>query len=404
MEALSALVIVNSFFKDYPYISSFIVTGLKGCVADGIAQVSERDDTSKRKAFCWLRNLAFLLYAGCYQGCMQHFIYNKMFPIMFGAGSDLQTVFLKVFFELFIQTPLVCLPLAYLIKAIIFKGLALKCLQQGLSAYINDVVNHGILQKYWMLWGPVQCLTFSVVPEHLRISFIAAVSFFWTIILSSIVNRNVDRNSKKQGEEAKQEVQAPVVSSEGPLFSELETITRQTGKSFGVSSKALLLSEMDNNEALVSAPSGTRSKEQLRVLKHSKAAQPSHPGQTVEKSEAHGKNFPPSEVHPAQPSGKSSILKRIQKQVLTYPAQLADKSGLFGRHRKGGHYHVQFLEIPSTRDRHAEDRMTKVFANNRTSGLSSLTSQFLDMAPHVARETVKNISSYRHLPNLLLSM
>lgn len=40
--------------------------------------------------------------------------------------------------------------------------------------------------KRYSLWGPVQCLTFGVVPQHLRIAFIALVSFFWLIIFSSV--------------------------------------------------------------------------------------------------------------------------------------------------------------------------------------------------------------------------
>jgi protein Mpv17 len=48
------------------------------------------------------------------------------------------------------------------------------------------VQQEGLLQKYWMLWVPVQTLTFGVVPQHLRIVFIAAVSFVWLMILSSI--------------------------------------------------------------------------------------------------------------------------------------------------------------------------------------------------------------------------
>jgi hypothetical protein len=45
------------------------------------------------------------------------------------------------------------------------------------------------LWKYWAIWTPTQCITFSIVPEHLRIPFIAAVSFGWLILLSSITSR-----------------------------------------------------------------------------------------------------------------------------------------------------------------------------------------------------------------------
>lgn len=51
------------------------------------------------------------------------------------------------------------------------------------------MTENGLLTKYFLLWGPVQCITFSIVPEHLRVSFIAVVSFFWLIILSSVSAR-----------------------------------------------------------------------------------------------------------------------------------------------------------------------------------------------------------------------
>lgn len=56
--------------------------------------------------------------------------------------------------------------------------------------YWHDVRRNGLWTKYFALWGPVQCLTFSVVPEHYRVSFIACVSFFWLIILSTISSKN----------------------------------------------------------------------------------------------------------------------------------------------------------------------------------------------------------------------
>jgi len=61
--------------------------------------------------------------------------------------------------------------------------------KEAFRRYVDDIRNHGLLTKYWLLWGPVQCLTFSIVPEHFRVTFIAAVSFFWLIILSSIASK-----------------------------------------------------------------------------------------------------------------------------------------------------------------------------------------------------------------------
>lgn len=46
-----------------------------------------------------------------------------------------------------------------------------------------------LLLKYWALWTPASTATFSVVPPEYRIEFIAAVSFVWLIVLSSITSR-----------------------------------------------------------------------------------------------------------------------------------------------------------------------------------------------------------------------
>lgn len=184
--ALEGTDVLSMFFKNYPYISSFLVTGIKGCFADTVAQYKESIDAGIKKKFDWLRNLAFILYAGGYQGCAQYFIYNTLFPSWFGVGTDFLTIARKVSFDLLILTPLVCLPVAYLTKAAIYTGIRPNSLLKGLERYIYDVKNNGLIFKYWALWGPVQSLTFSIIPVHLRIAFIAGVSFFWLIILSSI--------------------------------------------------------------------------------------------------------------------------------------------------------------------------------------------------------------------------
>ena len=49
-----------------------------------------------------------------------------------------------------------------------------------------EIRHKGLLFKYWSLWMPAQFLTFSVMPEHLRILFIAVVAFFWLIFFSMV--------------------------------------------------------------------------------------------------------------------------------------------------------------------------------------------------------------------------
>lgn len=178
-----ALAIVNQFFHSSPYIAAALTCGTKASAADYVAQ--RRQATGNTSKLDAARNVAFLLYGALYQGMAQEFIYNHLYPAWFGTESSVVVVLKKVFFDLLIQTTLVTLPVAYLTKAAIFRDSA----KQGLTRYWQDITTNGLLTKYFLLWGPVQCITFSIIPEHLRVSFIAVVSFFWLIILSTVSAR-----------------------------------------------------------------------------------------------------------------------------------------------------------------------------------------------------------------------
>jgi hypothetical protein len=130
------------------------------------------------------RTIAFLLYGGFYQGMAQQYIYSTLFPLWFGTdeATNINTLLTKVFFDNAIVSVCVCLPIAYLTKAIIFG----KTFQDGLDKYVEDITTRNLLFRYWSIWIPAQFCTFGVVPEHLRIAFVAFVSFFWLLILSSV--------------------------------------------------------------------------------------------------------------------------------------------------------------------------------------------------------------------------
>jgi hypothetical protein len=133
----------------------------------------------------WKRNIAYALYGSIYQGIMQEYMFNQLYPMLFGVGTDVRTVAAKVAFNLFVHAPLITIPIAYLVKAALYQDSA----HDAFAKYWNDIRHHGLLTKFFLLWGPVQSLTFSVIPQHLRVTFIAAVSFFWMIILSSTASK-----------------------------------------------------------------------------------------------------------------------------------------------------------------------------------------------------------------------
>ena len=218
-----AVDMVNNFFLTQPYTAAALTCGVKASAADYVAQrrhLSKRDGSpdeieideegTEQEVFEAPRNLAFLLYGAIYQGMGQELIYNHLYSAWFGSGTGPAIVAAKVAFDLLIQTTLLTLPVAYLTKAAIFRY----SFAEGLRRYWEDITTHGLLLKYFALWGPVQCLTFSVVPEQFRIGFVAAVSFFWLIILSSISAkpRQADLNTN---EASPSESTKPLVKFEG---------------------------------------------------------------------------------------------------------------------------------------------------------------------------------------------
>lgn len=211
--ASSALATLDSFWQTDPYAAAAIACGFKASAADMVAQKNPPVEEEKKEelipalspalspATDYKRNAAFLLYGSLYQGISQEFIYNHLYPVWFGSGNEIPVVLTKVAFDLLVQTTLVTLPMAYCIKGAIFGT----NLQESLTKYWKDVQTQGLLQKYFTLWGPVQCLTFGVVPEHYRVTFIAVVSFFWLIILSQISSKGddiVETTASLQSEEA----------------------------------------------------------------------------------------------------------------------------------------------------------------------------------------------------------
>jgi protein Mpv17 len=134
------------------------------------------------------RNFAFILYGGLYQGIAQYFIYNVMFPLWFGPGSDITSVAVKVAFDMLVISPFLCLPIAYLTKATIYG----QSWTEGLTKYKYDFIKKNLLGKYCSIWVPAQFCTFGLIPEHLRIPFIAVISFFWLIILSTVSSAEME--------------------------------------------------------------------------------------------------------------------------------------------------------------------------------------------------------------------
>ncbi len=177
---------LNEFFRDHPYAAAFSVCSLKAAAADSFAQKCERSRNPEKTSFQFKRNLAFIIYGGFYQGCFTEYLYNELFSKFFGFDNSLTTALKKVSFDTVVISPFLCLPIAYLIKAVVFQ----QALRNGLQRYIYDVMNNGLLTKKTLFWTPINAITFTIVPEHFRIAFVSCFSFFWLIMMSSIAGKN----------------------------------------------------------------------------------------------------------------------------------------------------------------------------------------------------------------------
>jgi len=182
---------VDGFWRSSPYAAGGIVCGIKACAADLIVQKNTKMTNglgtapTKSTTVDLRRNLAFIFYGSMYQGVCQEYIYNHLYPLWFGRGSNWEVVLIKVAFDCLVQTTLVTLPVAYLAKAVIYRY----SFREAMQRYVADIRKQGLLKKYFSLWAPVNCLTFSVVPEHYRVTWIACVSFFWLMVLSAISSK-----------------------------------------------------------------------------------------------------------------------------------------------------------------------------------------------------------------------
>jgi len=202
---------VSEFYQTYPAQAAVLTCGVKASVADFIAQVrgfmvaqeneqQQSASTAAASSFSLLsvenesgenfeieskRTLAYTLYGGVFVGFMCHMEYDHLFPVLFGTEHTVKVVLEKLLFDNFVSAPLMWIPPAYVIKSLVYGK---DPVRDGLKRYVDDVRNEGLLFKYWAIWLPAQAITFGVVPDHLRVAFMATVSFFWFMLFSCLTS------------------------------------------------------------------------------------------------------------------------------------------------------------------------------------------------------------------------
>lgn len=223
---------INDWYLTYPYLSALMTCSCKAGVADYIVQSSTiPPEPSADNNINVRRNVGFIVYGGLYQGVFQQYMYGSVFPTYFDDSIPLVlSTLMQLVLDMALLGPCLCLPVAYFVQSMCTSSLlpppsndrkrhytrreerfnlspdgtttlavsgenpstltrfgtsATTVLRHAWEQYLHDVEHEHILIKYWSLWIPVKCLTFTLIPCHLRIVFIATISFFWMMILSN---------------------------------------------------------------------------------------------------------------------------------------------------------------------------------------------------------------------------
>mmetsp|Transcript_5213 Transcript_5213/g.17085 ORF Transcript_5213/g.17085 Transcript_5213/m.17085 type:complete len:214 (+) Transcript_5213:79-720(+) len=161
--------------SENPLGTAFVTCFVKGSASDCVVQHYEGGPFDLR------RNVAFASFSGVYLGVGQHYIYNVLFSRLFGSGRDVATAAKKVVADAVVHVPAVYLPLYYPFETV---ATGRGTVRDGLDRYAEDAPR--VLTTYWCTWPPAHFLSFSVLPQELRISFVAGLSFVWLCYLSNV--------------------------------------------------------------------------------------------------------------------------------------------------------------------------------------------------------------------------
>lgn len=185
---------LDAFWQANPLLAGGVVCGIKATLADLVAQkIQQRANrgnnsigsSSSPAKIDWRRTFAFMTYGALYQGVVQGLVFNNVYSYLFGDAITPVVVTKKVLFNAFFHDSLICIPMAYAVKAFVYQY----SLATAWREYWSDVRYQGLLLKNYGLWMPVNAVLFTVVPPRGRIPVMACVSFFWMILLSTMASR-----------------------------------------------------------------------------------------------------------------------------------------------------------------------------------------------------------------------
>lgn len=172
----------NSHAQRRPLLVGTATTVLKTSAADLFAQTVIED--KRWDEVDWRRHGLFCGFGLVYLGGFQYWLYNRAFVRLCAAatraGGRAGSVAAKVVVDQGLHHPLVYFPVFYLLKGMVEGRTA-----SGSMALCREELWDNC-KALWAIWVPAQLVNFALVPQHLRIPYVAGVSFGWTVVLSAM--------------------------------------------------------------------------------------------------------------------------------------------------------------------------------------------------------------------------
>ena len=186
---------INRFMMRYPKQTSVAFTGIKTVAADLVVQTCVDGNSIFKGTMDWNRTAVFGTFGLFYMGAFQYWLFNIAFFKLF-PGVTLKQSLKKVCADQFVKGPFCYWPSFYFIRTLINeKKIDNTTANTVFETYKNNVKSD--LMHYWSIWVPAQCVTFYVMPLHLRLPFIATLSFFWCCFLSYMHGKYPDQKTHK---------------------------------------------------------------------------------------------------------------------------------------------------------------------------------------------------------------
>jgi len=222
-----------------PFTTGFITTGFKTTAADAFAQLV----VEKKEKIDWKRNAMFTTFGFFYLGGFQYYLYNVQFTAWCATitkyAGHVGAAPVKTFIDQFLHHPMMYFPVFYSLKATVEGRPYVTGPDSAMARYRAECFD--CWKACWSLWVPCTLFNFTFVPRHLRIPFVAATSFVWTITLS-LMQSGKDR-------EVMEKTEKPSADS-GSTATKGRLVTRKSyAQAQGVSADGIVAASMLENAA-----------------------------------------------------------------------------------------------------------------------------------------------------------